>query len=102
MGLFAYRNGNDSVARNWILRSLANSFKPAQLTTSNKILLGMIHLRTQEPEEARKLADEARITLQEWESAPFKLGASDDFWFDWVNARILLDELDLLLAASGG
>jgi eukaryotic-like serine/threonine-protein kinase len=101
MGLLAYRNGEDQVAKDWVLRSLANSHKPAQLTTSNQILLAMIHLRNQEPEEARKLADEARRTLGEWESAPFKLGSSDDFWFDWVNARILLDEADRMLAEVG-
>jgi hypothetical protein len=101
MGLLAYRNGEDPVATEWILRSLKLAEKPAQLVASNRILLAMVHLRNHQPDAARKLLDDARAALKTWESAPFKLGSSDDFWFDWVNARILLDEADAQLAAIG-
>lgn len=101
MGLLAYRDGQDQVARNWVLRSLEIPNRNTQLTVSNRILLAMVHLRSQEPDEAGKLLEEARLALRQWESEPFNLGSTYDLWFDWVNVRIFLDEADGLFAGAG-
>jgi serine/threonine protein kinase len=101
MGLLSYRNGQDPAATDWIFHSLKLADKPAQLVASNRILLAMVHLRNHQPDDARQLLEEARGALKTWEAAPFKLGSSYDFWFDWINVRILLDEADRLLVANG-
>lgn len=100
MGLLSFRNGDDPAAQNWILRSMAITNEPKQLTASNQIVLAMIHLRKHELVQARKLLAEARTAVEFWESQPFKVGSTNDLWFDWVITRVLLQEAQGMLEKS--
>lgn len=97
MGLLAYREGDLESAQEWIGRSLDCNWEPPQLIISNQIVLAMIHLRHDELEQARPLLAKARKGLEKWNASPFKLGTGADYWFDWVNARILLREAEAML-----
>jgi len=99
MALFDYRSGELDAALHWIEKSqsLPLSPRPAQLTASCQILTAMIRVQQDRIDDARALLDPARSAIENWQAAPFNIGTTTDLWFDWVNARILLQEAQTLL-----
>jgi ATP/maltotriose-dependent transcriptional regulator MalT len=99
MALFDYRSGELDAALHWIEKSqsLPLSPRPAQLTASCQILTAMIRVQQDRIDDARALLNPARSAIENWQAAPFNIGTTTDLWFDWVNARILLQEAQTLL-----
>jgi len=100
MGLLSYREDDLAETEESIGKSLATNIRTDHLVSSNHILLAMVRARQQRFEEARELTAAARAVIERWEAQPFVVGSSTDFWFDWVNARILLREAEAMQAAA--
>ncbi len=101
LALLAYRQGHLGTAGYWTRLSAASPASTGSLRTSNRILLSMIDFRQGRAEDVQAALSDARKRVEEWENSPFQLGTSVDLWFDWGNARILLEEAERMLAAGG-
>jgi hypothetical protein len=91
--LLSYREGDDALATKWAERCLAASSPNLSRETSVRILLAMIAQREGKTDAARVLLNAAETTLRERLPQNVRTGVqADGFWFDWINARILLRE----------
>ena len=97
MALLKYRQGDLEQAESWALRSLQPPEIPGSLPASNRILLAIVHFQEGRVEQAHKELETALASIEGWESLPFRVGVSTDFWFDWENARILYKEAAQLM-----
>ena len=97
MALLKYRQGDLEQAESWALRSLQPPEIPGSLPASNRIILAIVHFQKGRVEQAHKELETALASIEGWESLPFRVGVSTDFWFDWENARILYKEAAQLM-----
>ncbi len=97
LALLSYRQGHLNTAGYWTRLSAASSSSTGSLTASNRILLAMIDFRQGRVRDARAALADARKQVEEWENSPFRLSTTVDHWFDWGNARILLEEAERML-----
>ncbi len=99
--LFYYREGNLAAAREWANRCLALPERNPARDGSVRIILAMIEARSDRPESARQLLDEAGPPVREKLAGRLEDGdGAEGYWFDWVNAGSLLDEATDLLSRT--
>ncbi len=99
--LYHYRNGDFILATKWAERCLHLPEQNASRRASVRIILAMIEHRFGRTENARQLLEVAGPEVREKLSGKMDWGGSvDGFWFDWVNAGILLKEATDLLESK--
>jgi len=99
MALARYRNGDDAAATAWANRGIAIRLdNPARLASMH-IVLAMVEQRGGRTGNARAFFLQAAGPVMEKTSAENVAQAGNDqgFWYDWVNARILLREATAML-----
>jgi serine/threonine protein kinase len=95
LGLWEYRIGNFSEAAMWCKRCLAAGEDPPVRSASARAILAMALQRLGKPDEASVQLELARNIIKKKFSRPMALDdSSDGMWFDWVVARILLQEAE--------
>jgi serine/threonine protein kinase len=96
--LLSYREGDDTRATAWAERCLAVATPNLARQTSVRIILAMIAHRSERPDAARVLLAAAALPVRARFSENMQLSVPNEgFWFDWVNARILLREATELI-----
>jgi len=99
LALTEYRRGNFRLTVDWCERSLDYKRDVESRVASVNALLAMAHMQLGQTEEASNELSKSRSTVD----AVFARGLAakrkwDGYWFDWVVARILLNEA---MALSG-
>jgi hypothetical protein len=101
IGLMAYREGSWSASQGWCQRCLSyTENNPSRIATAH-IIQAMACFRLGE----RKLAHSELLEGRELITAEFKKGLNEGnggegFWYDWLFARILLREAEMLIEHS--
>jgi hypothetical protein len=98
LALWEYRQGHYAKSIQWATRSLAGSEPNAPREAAAHVELAMALNQTARIDEAGKELRAARQTIEERFDGPLEAGsANQGFWFDWVYAKILLQEASLLI-----
>jgi serine/threonine protein kinase len=98
ISLMDYRAGEFARAAEWAQRCLASPDNNEVRTATMGIVLAMIEQRSGQPDRARATLEWARRPVDaamrddKWENGEWPL-----FWFDWINASILLKEAEQLI-----
>jgi eukaryotic-like serine/threonine-protein kinase len=96
-----YRRGNDAKAAEWSRRCLANPENNAPRIAFVRIVLAMSCHHLGQISEATSELDQAGKAIE----ARFKDGldsaaSSQYFWYDWIFARVLLREANVLFGEA--
>lgn len=99
LALFEYRRDRAPAAIEWVERCLAyrNDNQPRKAAALAVLALALD--RSGRHEEAARAFAQGREINRPHTDGTLKYGGGDGFWFDWVNARILLREAERALAA---
>jgi serine/threonine protein kinase len=101
LALMEYRRGNFAGAAEWCRQSLNYPEYIAPRTATARIILAMADQKLGKAGEARSQLAAAREIIENKFQSQLDLGTPvSGFWFDWVFARILLDEATALIEAS--
>ncbi len=93
VALMEYRRGNYTRAVEWCRRCLAYSEENQPRTATAHILLGMVGRQLGQSREAAAELAEGRQLIETKFADPLNRGDGEvGFWFDWVFARVLLQE----------
>jgi len=93
MGLLKFREGHDTEAIKWCRKCLAYPQYNGPRNASAHIIMAMSYHRLNQPAEAQtELAEGRRIVESKFKSGLDQGNPVQGFWFDWVFARILLNE----------
>ena len=99
--LMEYRRGNYEKAAGWCQQSLNYPEHIAPRTATARIILAMADQKLGKTNEARSELADAREIIENKFKNPLDLGTPmQGFWFDWLFARILLDEATALVEGS--
>lgn len=99
MSLAAFRKNDFQVTETWARRCLRHPHQNPSRNAAVHAVLAMALHRAGHPADARAERDLAQSAVTANFSKPFQMGGSaDGFWFDWVIARILLNEADGVIA----
>lgn len=99
--LAAYRNGDDSLAEKWGQRCLAHPNRVESRSASVHAILAMALHNCGRNREAEAHLTAARTAVQAKFGRPFRTEwAPDGQWFDWIIARILLNEAENALKSQ--
>ena len=98
LALLEYRRGDYASAVTWSRRCLAHpDYNPARFATA-QLILAMSLRQLGEVESARfQLAQGRNQIERKFESSLDPGGAAQGYWFDWVFARTLLDEAQVVI-----
>jgi tetratricopeptide (TPR) repeat protein len=99
LALAEYRRGNYAGVEKWHDKAVTYNAGNYTCDLIFQVVLGMAHYQTGNTQQARKQLASAGRIIERHFSQPSR---NDDFWFDWVLARILLREATGLMAGSGG
>ena len=94
--LVEFRQGNLDSARYWITRSLASPLAPSRLTAVNHAVMAMVDFKQDQVSEARIALTTARQFVEDCGKWPLDL----ETWYDWENARILIEEAERMLGVT--
>jgi hypothetical protein len=101
LGLKSFREGKDARASMWLNRCLSYPQVNEPRTASTRALLAMIEQRGGRPENARAFLGLARQPVEQVTAEPLAPGGTPHgFWFDWVNARLLLGEAQRMVGGE--
>jgi eukaryotic-like serine/threonine-protein kinase len=101
LALMEYRNGNFKKAADWCQQSLNYPENIAPRTATARVILAMSDQKLGNTAEARSQLEMAReIVENKFKSQLDPGGGVQGFWFDWVFARILLNEATALIDGS--
>ncbi len=101
LGLFEYRRGNYQDALHWLNRCINSPNHSTARTTMAQAISAMAYARMGEIQQARTLLDTSRAVVEERFQRPLDAGSErSGFWFDWVDARMLLRETERVVADS--
>ncbi len=92
LGLVHYRQGEPAAARAWTLRCLDEAGVNLSRDASARCLLALAETALGEREQAGLQLARARAGIDSAFADELRLGNVNSFWFDWVNARVLLRE----------
>jgi serine/threonine protein kinase/tetratricopeptide (TPR) repeat protein len=93
LALMEYRRGNFAGAADWCRQSLNYPEYIAPRTATARIILAMADQKLGKVGDARSQLADAREIIENKFQSQLDLGTPvSGFWFDWVFARILLDE----------
>jgi serine/threonine protein kinase/tetratricopeptide (TPR) repeat protein len=96
--LLEYRNGNFQKAADWCQQSLNYPEHIAPRTATARIILAMSDQKLGKQDEARSQLDAAREIIDNKFRRQLDQGTPmQGFWFDWIFARILLNEAKTLI-----
>ena len=99
LALLNYRRGDFLAASNWCHQCLTYPEKVASRTATARVILAMAEWRLGNPGDAQRELASGRTRIEaEFKNGLFRGDAPEGFWFDWVFARILLDEAERLPA----
>jgi tetratricopeptide (TPR) repeat protein len=99
--LMEYRCGNFEKAAGWCQQSLSYPEHIAPRTATARIILAMSDQKLGKTNEARSQLEEAREIIENKFKSQLDLGTPmQGFWFDWVFARVLLNEAAALVEGS--
>jgi hypothetical protein len=98
LALLDYRRGDLEPAAVWCQRLLAYpECNPVQIATIHAIL-AMASWQLKQTTAAETQLAQAREAVQSRFSTGLREGGPDDgFWYEWIIARVLLGEADLLI-----
>ena len=99
LALAEYRRGNYAGVEKWHDKAVTYNADNYTCDLMFQVVLGMAHYQAGNTQQARKQLASAGQIIERHFSQP---SGNDDFWFDWVLARILLREATGLMAGSGG
>jgi hypothetical protein len=98
LALWEYRQGHYARSIEWARRCLACPEANASRAAAAHIELALALARTGQRDEASKELSQARQSIEDKFNAALEEGsATHGFWFDWVFARILLQEATVLI-----
>jgi len=98
LALFEYRRGNYAEAASWCYFCLAYPNHSAARDTAAHVILAMSCWRMNQPQAAQAEFSQGREMIEtKFKSGLDQGNAAQGFWFDWVYARILLQEATGLL-----
>lgn len=100
LALMEYRRGNYIGVEEWRQKSVAFESGNVVRDLNFQIVLAMVHYQNRQIEVARSELAAARKRVEAWFNDPAVRG--NDYWFDWVFARILLREATALIGDSKG
>jgi serine/threonine protein kinase len=101
LALMEYRRGNFTAAADWCHQCLNYPENIAPRTATARAILAMSDQRLGKTGEARAQLEEARQVVDKKFKSQLDLGNGvQGFWFDWVFARILLNEATALIEGS--
>jgi hypothetical protein len=93
LALADFRNGRDASASTWATLCIASPQKNPARAASARIILAMIEQRAgRGPNAAAFLKMDSEMVDERTGAVLAPGGNNDGFWFDWVNAQILLRE----------
>jgi hypothetical protein len=93
LALLEYRSGNFTQAADHCRRCLASTEFNGPRVAAARLILAMTQRKTGQTQDAKLNLEEARSLIENRFAAELDAGsASQGFWFDWVFARILLEE----------
>jgi hypothetical protein len=99
--LMEYRRGNFEKAAGWCQQSLNYPEHIAPRTATARIILAMSDQKLGKTDEAHSQLEEAREIIENKFKSQLDLGTPmQGFWFDWLFARILLNEAAALVEGS--
>ena len=99
LALFEYRCERPDLASAWAERCLAYQIenRPRRAATLAVLALSFDRLGRRE-EAARALAQAREISGSRPDGTLSRTGGREGFWFDWINARVLVREAERILA----
>jgi len=98
LALYELRKGDTYTAAGWAHQSLAYNLNHSTLKITARLILAICDFHQGRAAKAREAIEDLRSLVKAGSLAPFKSwDPREGFWFDWVNARILLKEADGLL-----
>ncbi|MBW8781667.1 MAG: serine/threonine protein kinase [Verrucomicrobia bacterium] len=103
LSLFAYRQGNDVEALKWARQCLDSPDDTPARRASAHIIHALACHRLHQDDEARTALAQGRELIDHRFRQALRTDSdakNDGFWFDWINARILLREAALLIASE--
>jgi serine/threonine protein kinase len=99
LALMHYRKADFALAAEWANRCFAVPDHNSPRNASAQLILAMAEHRFGRTAKARALLEMAETSVdQRFTSTVQFTGGEAGFWFDWVNARILLREVSALIA----
>lgn len=98
IALMHFRSGDPVRAADWAARSLRHEETNPSLDASAQVLMAMARWKRGHKDDAVKLLEQAGDAIEEVFSRNLEIGDANSFWFDWVNARVLLNEAHALIA----
>ena len=101
LALFEYRRGDNAMAIEWCRRCLAYPEYNAPRTATARVILAMACHRLGQLEEARSQLAQAREVIDtKFRSGLDRGSGVHGFWFDWVFARILLNQAEQIILTT--
>jgi hypothetical protein len=101
LALMEYRRGNFEKAADWCRQSLNYPENILPRTATARALLAMSEQKLGKTAEARSQLQEAREIVDNKFKSELDLGnPTQGFWFDWLFARILLNEATALIEGN--
>ncbi|MBW8780320.1 MAG: serine/threonine protein kinase [Verrucomicrobia bacterium] len=101
VALWRYRQGDIPGARQAAAMGYDERLHTSALTVSDRLLLALCDLREGHPDKAAPLLATARAEIAAKFTKEVAEGTGNDgYWYDWVFAKLLLQEADALAAAT--
>ncbi len=101
LALFEYRRGHPALAIEWAERCLAYRIENPPRRAATLAILALSLDRLGRLDAANRALAEARtISASRPDSTLSRNGGREGFWFDWINARVLVREAGQVLAAE--
>ncbi len=97
LALWEYRAGNPSAAMVWCNRCLNAVEKVPARDAATEAVLAMCQAKLGKTEDARNELARARSLIQHKFQTPLTLNSTDGAWYDWVFARMLMNEATELI-----
>jgi hypothetical protein len=98
IALFEYRRGRYEQALVWVQHCEASPNYNAARLASSRLIFAMACHHLHRESEAREALKQARELIDvRFRTSLDAAGSSSGFWFDWINARILLREATALI-----
>jgi len=95
LALWEYRGGQFEKAATWCRRLLVYPECKAVEIETARVVLALACERMHQPDEARLQLERARLAIDKKISSGLAAKSrADEFWYDWICARALLDEAE--------
>ena len=100
LAMLNYREGKLQSASEWSALCMSNQGAIPSRDASIRCLLAKIRWKQDRKDEAHMLLGEAGVPIEAAFSKNLEIGNVQSFWFDWVNARVLMREANSLVTGE--